>query len=245
MPRLNDRHVAAAKRYSPFEIPPQDILALAQQIGLDEECTARLALGAYAMVGWHLMPKLLLATADDPVAGRERLARIAQFADLLNAELEGLGPIHAMLMTEVASEAAHGNDQPMSPMALKRELERQSQIALETRSRIGIRNPGAQTDSLSPITMRQLVRITELATGQPVRASKTRNSVYDPHLLGRGGAFIEAWFDRVDPTVGSTARRRLLVTAKRKLQEPGVAQEDAEWLRLCELALLSNVAFTI
>jgi len=53
-------------------------------------------------------------------------------------------------------------------------------------------------------------------TGKPVIAHRTRESVYDPHLVGISGEVIRKFFSDVDPTIPEVRLANIVRDARRK-----------------------------
>lgn len=233
--------VVSSKSAKFVPVPFEDISSLVNDLGLPEETAARLTLGACALTQWYIMPRALMQGPEDRATSRKRLRKIAKLSAALKVELAELGPLAAVMLTELGQDLPGEHDPNFSLMGYQRQLEQLSEAAGDALASLPARARGNQEDKVPEMVMRQLVRITEKATGEPVRPSKTKNSVYEPRLLGRGGKFITAWFKRVDRQTSQKTLYTQAEKAKKMLELPGVAEEDAKWLEICELALLSAV----
>lgn len=246
MIRLEVRNavVVSPKTVEFAPVPFEDIATLVDELGLPEEAAARLSLSACALTQWYIMPKALMQSKEDRATSRKRLTKIAKLSAALKAELAALGPLAAVTLTEAGQDLPREHDQRISLVGLQRQLEQLSKAADATLETLPALDRGRREDKVAEMVMRQLVRITEKATGEPVLPSKSKNSIYEPRLLGRGGKFITAWFKRVDRQISPKTLYTQAEKARKKLEQPGVAEEDAKWLEVCELALLSPVTPT-
>ena len=230
--------VVSSKNAKPVAIPFEDIAALVDELGLPEEEAARLTTGAWALTQWYILPRALMQPPEDRASSRKRLAKIAELATDLKTELANLGPLAAVTLTETGQDLPGEHDPRFSLMGLQRQLDQLSKAAETTLEQLPALKRGRREDKVAEMVMRQLVRITEKAMGEPVRTSKTKNSTYEPHLLGRGGKFITAWFKRVDQQISPKTLYTQADKAAKMLEQPGIAEEDVKWLELCELTLL-------
>lgn len=242
MIRLEVRNpvVVSSKTAELVPIPFEDIAALVDELKLSEEAAARLTLSACTLTQWYIMPRALFP-GTERAASRERLGKIAEASAALKSELADLGALAAMTLTEAGKDLPGDNDPRFSLMGLQRQLAQLSQAASTALANLPAQNRGNREDPASEMVVRQLVRVTQKATGKPVHASRTKNSIYEPRLKEPGGEFITAWFKRVDPYVGPTALYRMVKKAQLRLRQPGVVDEDTKWLQICELALSGTV----
>ena len=243
MLKLNVRNavVVSSKSAIFVPIPFEDIAALVDELGLPEEAAARLKTGAWALTQWYILPKALMQGLEDRATSRKRLAEIAELSVALKAELADLGPLAAVTLTEVGQDLPGEQGPLFNLMGYQRQLDQLSKATETALERLRALKRGRREDKVTEMVMRQLVRITEKATGESIRTARYKGSVYDPQLLGRGGKFITAWFKCVDRQVSPKTLYTQADKAKKTLEQPGVAEEDAKWLESCELALLSAV----
>ncbi|WP_188699549.1 hypothetical protein [Sphingomonas prati] len=59
-----------------------------------------------------------------------------------------------------------------------------------------------------------LMALVQETCGSPATASRTRNSVYDPHMVSLGGQVIETVFRGIDPAISVTALVNIVLNAR-------------------------------
>jgi hypothetical protein len=92
--------------------------------------------------------------------------------------------------------------------------------------------PGRPVDVFTPRIVRQLLRITEEATGRRVTIGKGKDSNENPRLTGAGGEFIRRCFEIVEPTLGDSSLVKHVREGRQQLKNPEVLQEDRNSLEM-------------
>lgn len=63
---------------------------------------------------------------------------------------------------------------------------------------------GRPSDPILTYHVQGAMALVERMAGHPVRATKAKNSVYEPHMSSSGGRMIECFFRQLDPSITST-----------------------------------------
>ena len=140
---------------SPFEIPFSDIEPLVAALDLDKAAAAQLSASAYALVGWHLMPKMLVGLYGTSADSRARLLKIKKATASLSQAIDGLNPEYWVALELAAVSLAESRNSPVSgDLPSPFQLRALAEAANEAYRRLGAPGRGKSEDGDTLRTVR-------------------------------------------------------------------------------------------
>ena len=215
---------------TPIEAGRELFLPLAQELVGRGDAAIQLATDVALIAGFVQYPKLFDELAGGRTKNRERVERIASLAQELAEELDDL---HIFPMLAISLRLPENE-------SLSSEALRTRQLGVAAADLASAYKKGRPPAVFRDLAVQHLVRLTEAATGRPIRAGKGPESIDPEALIGPGGEFITRWFAIIDPGTGRTALVRSVRRARKALKDPSVLENDRNTFNFAQYLVLSG-----